>query len=452
MLEIDMDGFASVPIVWKLLITAIFVFLNGYFVAAEFALVKVRPSRIQTLADAGDRRAKIISMMLAHLNHYLSACQLGITLASLVLGWLAEPAVAALIIEAADFFGVTIISGPTLHLIALILALSIITILHMTIGEQAPKIWAIRRAERVVLLVAYPLRLFAFLLFPMIWIVNGISNMLLRIVGIYGVGHDEGAYDVNELREILLSASRAGHISVRQQAFGENILGLMKLEVRHIMLPRVDVVFCSTANSLDENLDLIRRSGHTRIPLGDPDLDHVLGILHGKDLLSDLLGGNDRPDLEARVREIPSVPDTLLLSRLIAELQSSQQQCSMVVDEHGTTVGMAYLEDAIEEIVGPIHDEFDSRQSRVERLEDGRIEMHGAMPLPEAIDLLGIDMGTEEDTVGGYVTALLGRLPKAEEVLTLPGFDVKVLEVTNRRVERVQFVPHAKDEDETDAE
>ncbi len=447
-----MDGFASVPLVWKLLITAIFVILNGFFVSAEFALVKVRPSRIQTLADAGDRRAKIISNVMAHLDHYLSACQLGITLASLVLGWLAEPAVAALIIESAHFFGVTIVTGPTLHLISLILALSIITILHMTIGEQAPKIWAIRRAERAALLCAYPLRMFSFLFFPMIWLVNGISNRLLRIVGIHGSGHDEGSFDVNELREVLLSASRAGHISVHQQAFGENILGLMKLQVRHVMLPRVDVVFCSTANSLEENLDLIRKSGHTRIPLGDPDLDHVLGILHGKDLLSDLLGGNDRPNLKAMVREIPSVPDTLLLSRLIVELQSSQHQCSVVVDEHGTTVGMAYLEDAIEEIVGPIYDEFDSRQPRVERLDDGRIEMHGGMPLPEAINLLGLDMGTEEDTVGGYVTALLGRLPKAEEVVTLPGYDVKVLAVTNRRIERIQFVPHAKDEDKTDAE
>jgi CBS domain containing-hemolysin-like protein len=447
-----MGGFASVPIIWKLLITAIFVILNGFFVAAEFALVKVRPSRIQALADTGDRRAKIISKMMAHLDHYLSACQLGITLASLVLGWLAEPAVAALIIKSADFFGVTIISGPALHLTALILALSIITILHMTIGEQAPKIWAIRRAEHASLLVAYPLRLFAFLLFPMIWLVNGISNMLLRIVGIHGGGHGEDAYDVNELREILLSASRAGNISVRQRALGENILGLMKLEVRHIMLPRVDVVFCSTANTLDENLDLIRKSEHTRYPLGDPDLDHVLGIVHGKDLLSDLLGGNDRPDLKAIVREIQSVPDTLLLSRLIVELQTRQHQCAMVVDEHGTTVGVAYLEDAIEEIVGPIHDEFDNRHSRVKRLEDGSIEVHGAMPLPEAMDLLGLNMGTEEDTVGGYVTALLGRLPEVHEVLTVPGFDVIVLEVTDRRVERIQFVPRATDENKADAE
>jgi CBS domain containing-hemolysin-like protein len=447
-----MDGFSSVPLVWKLLITAIFVILNGFFVAAEFALVKVRPSRIQTLADAGNQSAKIISEMMTRLDHYLSACQLGITISSLVLGWLAEPAVAALIIETAHLFGITIVSGPTLHLIALILALSIITILHMTIGEQAPKIWAIRRAERASLLCAYPLRMFSFLLFPMIWLVNGISNMLLRIVGIHGSGHDEGAYDANELREVLLTASQAGNISVRQQAFGENVLGLMKLEVRHIMLPRVDAVFCSTANSLDENLDLIRKSGHTRIPLGDPDLDHVLGILHGKDLLSDLLGGNDRPDLKAMVREIRSVPDTLLLSRLIGELQSRQQQCAMVVDEHGTTVGMAFLEDAIEEIVGPIHDEFDSRQSRVERHDDGRIIMHGAMPLPEASDILGIEMGTEEDTVGGYVTTLLGRLPTVDEVLTLPGFDVKVLEVSDRRVERLQFVAHVKNEDKTDDE
>jgi CBS domain containing-hemolysin-like protein len=446
-----MDGFATVPLGWKLVVTAVVVILNGFFVAAEFALVKVRPMRIQTLADAGDRRAKIISMVMAHLDHYLSACQLGITLASLVLGWLAEPAVATLIIEAADFLGVTIVSGPSLHLAALILALSIITILHMTIGEQAPKIWAIRRAERVSLIVAYPLRLFAFLFFPMIWLVNALSNMMLRMVGIHGSGHDEGAHDVNELREILLSASRAGHISVRQQAFGENILGLTKLEVRHVMLPRVDVTFCSTANTLDENLDVIRKSGHTRLPLGDPDMDHVLGILHGKDLLSSMLGGNDRPDLKAMVRDIPSVPDTLLLSRLIVELQTRQSQCAVVTDEHGTTVGMAYLEDAIEEIVGPIHDEFDNRLTRIKHLEDGGIEMHGTVPLPEAMDVLGLDMGTEEDTVGGYVTALLGRLPQVEEVLTLPGFDVTVLEMTNRRVERIRFEPHAEDKDKTDA-
>jgi CBS domain containing-hemolysin-like protein len=422
-----------------LLATAVFVVLNGFFVAAEFGLVKVRPVRIEALARTGDRRAVIVQRMLSRLDLYLSACQLGITIASLVLGWLAEPAVAQLLIELAGLAGWEVQEGATLHWIAIALALAIITILHMTVGEQAPKVWAIQRAESISLLVAYPLYAFATGLRPLISFINALSNGLLRIVGLTTSDEHEGSASVDELRSILASSARAGHITARQRSIGDNVLALIRLEVRHIMLPRVDVAFLSMANAMEENLRILRETGHSRYPLGDPDLDHIRGVVHARTVLAELLQGKELR-LDALALPMPTVPDTQPLSRFIVELQRSQTHAAAVVDEHGTIIGLAFLEDALEEIVGPIYDEFDEQSSEMLEISPGVFELAGNVPLPEAADFLRVSLDeAEADTIAGYVISHLARMPKRGDTVQVGDYQATVLHVIRHRVLRLRF-------------
>ena len=406
--------------------------------AAEFALVKVRVSRLDALAQAGSGAARATMAILGNLNLYLSACQLGITISSLVLGWLAEPAVATLLLSAAASAGLDAHDSPVVHMAALAIALTIITILHMTFGEQAPKIFALHKPERLALFVSYPLLWFTATLKPFIWLINGISNQLLRLVGVSGHDAHGEVHDVEELRAILRTASEAGRISGRQQLFGENVLGLVRLQARHIMLPRVDVVFLSTARSAEENLAVLGEARHSRYPLGDPDLDSAIGMVHGRDVIAALLKGGPI-DFRAMARPLPTVPDRQPLGRLIMNLQRQRVTCALVVDEHGTAVGVAFLEDALEEIVGPIGDEFDQEKHWIDRIDDDTVEMTGGVPLPDAGDVLGIDLGSEDDTIGGYVVSVLGHLPSVGEEVTVPLYRVTVGEMTGRRITRLRF-------------
>jgi len=424
---------------WKLVATAVFVVINGFFVAAEFSLVKVRPSRIEAMAQQGDRRAAIVHRMMERLDLYLSACQLGITIASLVLGWLAEPAVARLLIILAERAGWQVHEGATLHYVAIGIALTVITILHMTVGEQAPKVWAIQRAESIALLIAYPLYWFATSLRPLIAFINALSNAMTRLAGLPASSEHEGSASIEELRAIMASSARAGHITSRQRSIGENVLALMRLEVRHIMLPRVDVAFLSMANTMDENRRILRETGHSRYPLGAPDLDQIRGVIHSRTLLSELLQ-HKQLRLEELALPMPTVPDTQPLSRFIVELQKSQTHAAAVVDEHGTVIGLAFLEDALEEIVGPIHDEFDEQQSEMAEISPGVYELAGSVPLPEAADFLGFPVDEDEaDTIAGYVVSNLARMPKRGDQVRIGEYQATVLHVMRHRIARLRF-------------
>jgi CBS domain containing-hemolysin-like protein len=428
----------SLSIPWALALTGLFLLANAFFVAAEFALVKVRTARMEGLARKGSRPARAVLVALERLDLYLSGCQLGITLASLVLGWLAEPAVAGLIIAGAERVGLHLGDSGPLHLLALAIALSVVTILHMTIGEQAPKIWAIQRSDSAALLIAPPLRLFVTVLRPVIWFINSLSNALLRLAGVpAGLGHEVA--DVEELLALLRGAAKAGHISARQRSIGENVLTMASLEVRHVMVPRVDVVFLSSNQAPAEQLEIIRRSGHTRLPLCGPDLDQLEGLVHGKDVLGALLGGDGQPDLRALVRPLMAVPDHQPLTRLIRALQRAQTHCAAVVDEHGTTLGLVFLEDALEEIVGPLHDEFDAEVERWARAEPGVFELAGSVPVPEAAELLEIELEQSADTIAGVIIDRLGSIPSEGDQIELPPYRVTVLSVLRRRVARLRF-------------
>ncbi len=425
-------------ILWRLAITLGFVLLNGFFVAAEFALVKVRGTRIEVLAGQGSRRARTTLYIMGHLDLYLSACQLGITVASLILGWLAEPAVATVLLALADLVGLTIIQGPLLHGIALAIALTIVTVFHMTLGEQAPKIWAIHNPEATALAVAYPLRAFTFIFRPLVGTINWISNAMLRIAGIPSPGHHEASFTAEELRGVLLASAEDGHITARQRAFAENVLSFIKLEVRHILVPRVEVQHLVVGKSEAEVLETIRSSQHSRFPLCKEDLDSTVGIIHAKDVLKAL--GDQRPlDLEAIARDPAFVPDTQPLSRMVVEMQRSRSPVAVVIDDHGTAIGLAFLENAIEEIVGPIQDEFDNEEPAL--VPDGphAYIVHGDLAMPEAIGALNLDVTEEDDTVAGHVVALLKRLPVVGDEVDIGAYKVTVTEVARHRIVALRF-------------
>jgi CBS domain containing-hemolysin-like protein len=433
------------PVGWALGAAFLLILLNGFFVAAEFALVKVRRSRVDALVDEGKRSARVARHMLDQLHRYLSACQLGITMASLGLGWLGEPAVAALLVSGAHALGWAISAqDPWLHGTAFTLAFVAITTLHMTVGEQAPKIWAIQRAEQTTLQISLPLRAFSFLFNPLVLMVNGISNAMLRGVGIRPEALQETLpHTAEELQVLLATSARGGHISARQLEIGENVLGMMELEVRHILVPRVDVAYLSLEWPVEENLRVIRKTGHSRFPLCRNGLDTVLGFVHAKDVLSALLDKSD-PELRAVARRPVFVPDTQPIPRLILQLQQSRKHCAVVVDEHGTAIGLVFLEDALEEIVGPIQDEFDEEPPEVDEVAPGVVEVQGSMALPDAQEHFQLELeDAHADTIGGHIVELLGRLPRRRDQLELGPYRVTVVEVTRRRVGRLRFEPIA---------
>ena len=436
----------------KLVLTAIFVFLNGFFVAAEFALVKTRPSKINALAAKGDKRAIRVQKSIEKLDLYLSGCQLGITIASLVLGYLAEPAFAALIEQAAVGLGLATeaeLAGganPLIHYTAFGMALTIVTILHMVLGEQAPKIWAIHKAEKASLIFAFPLFVFVTVLRPIIVVVNAMSNALLRLFGVEGT-HGEHSTDVRELKGIIAAAASAGNISGKQRVLAENILNLVDLEVRHVMLPRIDINHLDIADGTEANLKRIAKLGHSRWALCDGDLDHAIGMVLVRDLFERVLDGTTDLDLRDFAREALFVPDTQPLSRFISESQKTGNQGALVLDEHGTVTGMIFLEDALEEIVGPLHDERDAELSPVVTAADGVIEMDGTVDLPEAAALLHIDFDDSVDTIGGLLVAKLGRIPRQGDALVIGTYDAKVLSIRGRRIERIRFEERVQDEE-----
>ncbi len=452
------DAHASLDalgVAWRLGATIFFVFLNGFFVAAEFALVKVRQSRIDQLALDGNRAASRVKHILRHLDRYLSACQLGITLASLILGALGEPAVSVLLVAAAEALGVPV--GPDagwVSIVSIVLAFSVITLLHMTVGEQAPKMWALRRSEGVALATSTTLRTFAWVFGPFIVAINRISNGMLRVIGLPAdLGHED-SHSAEEIRSILSLSARAGHISEHELQLAENVFRLTKLEVRHIVVPRVEIDFLVLDHALESNLERIRTSGHSRFALCELGLDTIVGVVHAKDVLDVTLRG-ETPDLQALAREPLFVPDTMPLSNFLLELQGAREHGAVVLDEHGTAIGLAFREDALEEIVGPLGDEFDEDESEIHESAQGVFEVRGRVSIPELEDRLRFDLPEgereEEDTIGGHITARLGRMSKQGDTVRVGPYDATVIDVSARSIQRVRLSPAAPDVEPDDA-
>jgi CBS domain containing-hemolysin-like protein len=422
----------SISTGWGLFLGILLVALNGFFVAAEFALVKVRPTQIEPSAAEGVRRAKVVRHMIHHLDAYLSATQLGITLASLALGWVGEPAFAGIIKPlATPFIG----NNPQLlHSITVTVSFLVITILHIVLGEQAPKTVAIRKAEGTSLLIAYPLYAFYKVTYPAIWLLNHAANALLKLVGIQPASEGEFTHDEEELR-LLLSSSNGAQLSSQKKELLDNVFELSHRMARQIMLPRQDVVYLSTTRTLNENLRIARRSGHTRFPLCEGDLDHVIGLIHIKDIFQ-----RDRNlrSLQEVAREISFVPETLTLDRLLKRMRTERFHLAAVIDEYGGISGIVTLEAVIEEIVGSIEDEFDVEKPEIQKLEDGVYRVSGGMLVEDLEEALKVELSDrDEDTIGGVVLSELGRHPAVGDKVEVGPVTIEVLEVQHNRINTV---------------
>jgi CBS domain containing-hemolysin-like protein len=427
---IDLAGVA-----WRLGATLLLVLINAFFVAAEFAVVTVRRSRIVELEEQGRFSARMARQILDRPDQYLSACQLGITMASLVLGAIGEPAVATVVVDVLAWFGVVVTPGSSgVRWASLGIAFATITVFHMTLGEQAPKMWALRHAEATTLGISFLLRAFTVVFWPLIAFVNAISNAMLRMVGITPGPAHEVVPTRGELQRYLDLSTQAGHIPEQGRELVDNVLRAVDMQVRHIVVPRIGVVLLSLKSSAEANLNLMRKSRHSRYPLCEMELDSIVGFVHTRDIFARGDGTPTNEELRKLARPAMLVPDTCPLGELIGKLQASRSHVAVVIDEYGAALGLAFLEDALEEIVGPIADEFDDAESPVVELESGDFAVNGSMPLPAAVDRFGLAVTDPSgSTLGGYVTSLLGRMPQKGDEVRIGGYDVKVVSLVRGR-------------------
>ncbi|HEY0143552.1 MAG TPA: hemolysin family protein [Thermoanaerobaculia bacterium] len=438
--------------VWLILLALLFVAANGFFVAAEFAIVKVRSTQLAELAEAGSVRARMARKLTKHLDAYLSATQLGITLASLALGWIGEPAFAHLLTPLFTRFGG--MAEKLAHSVAITVAFVIISVLHIVLGELAPKSLAIQKPVGVSLWIAHLLHAFYVITYPAIWLLNGIARQTLRLFGIDPMSEMEAAHSPEELRMILANSEKAGILSEENREIIEGVFQFSKRTARQIMVPRTDVTILSTTRSIAENLETIRTSTHTRYPLCEGSLDQTVGLIHVKDLLLAQLRGPGR-GLEELKRDILFVPENSTVESLLSQFIEKKTHMAVVLDEYGGASGIVSLENITEELFGQIQDEFDRERPEIEPLGNGRYRVRGDYLIEDLADRLKIDLGEpDEETVGGYVAARLGREVAIGDNVNLGDLDVTVLDAERFRVRwvMVQVALPATEEVSEDAE
>ena len=421
-----------------LLAVLVLVLLNGFFVAAEFALVRVRRSRVEEEAEQGVRSAALVLRLLDDLSRYLAACQLGITLTSLGIGFLGEPAVATIF---EDLLGDSLPHGVTLA-ISLALAYLLTTALHITIGEQVPKIYAINKAEPVARFIARPLQLFTTAFSPFIHLLNAVSNGILRLVGIRTTGEFEEGGSPEELKVLIAQSLAGGDLEPNEAGMLTGVFHLHEQQARQVMTPAPAVVTADTSENVETALRRCVSSGHTRLVVTeDENHDRVKGIVHANALAQLLLSEGPEGSFEGLVREAPIVPETKPLDDLLADLQRERSSLAVVIDEYGRTAGIVTVEDIIEEVVGEIDDETDPLGGAVRRLSNGDWFVRGHVAITDLLDH-GLELPVDTDaynSVGGFVFAELGRLPRRGDTVTADGYSIRVESVRENRIEAVRI-------------
>jgi CBS domain containing-hemolysin-like protein len=434
-----------IEIAFKLLAVVFLVALNGFFVATEFALVKVRATQLEPFAARGHKRAKMALHLARHLDAYLSACQLGITLASLGLGWIGEPVFAELLKPLFHLFD---LQGEKLqHSIAIVVGFSVITFLHIVVGEMAPKSLAIRLAMPTTLWIAYPMRWFYLAMYPFIWVLNQSALLLLRAVGLEPAHESDGVHTEDELRLVISSSQTHSGASRFSRDVVQNALDLRRRVARDVMRPRKEIMVLDTQASMAECLDLAEKSRYSRFPLCEGgDLDRILGTIHIKDLFALRLKSRSGADLLPAARKIVYVPETARLERLLQLFLERKLHLAIVVDEYGGTLGLVTLENIMEELVGQIQDEFDQEKPLLARISEMLWDVDGALPLHELEELVGTALRADGvTTTSGWVTHKLGGFPKVGDTLNVGNCDLRVEEMDGTRVARLRVTKRVPD-------
>lgn len=408
--------------------------MNGFFVATEFAMVKVRKSRIETLLTEGTKNAKYTSKVVKNLNSYLSACQLGITLASLGLGWVGEPAVANMLTPLFNLFK---LQQSTVHSISFILGFSIITGFHIVLGELVPKSLAIISAEKIAMHTALPLIMFYNVTYPIMWTFNHSTSVVLKAFGISLIDEHEAAHTDEEIKLLVEESYNHGLIDKTELTFIDNIFDFSEKTVKEIMIPRTDMKCIFLEDSFEEIIAFALDEQQTRYPVCRDDKDNVIGFVHIKDLYKQKIEGNNE-NIEGIIREIKFVPESLSISELLKVFKKQKVQMAIIIDEYGGTFGLVTNEDILEEIVGEIQDEFDEEANEIIKTEDGNYIVDGKVLIEDIIDLIDKDFEVENiDTIGGWIYSQLKSYPQINDKIVYEDYDFIILECDSKRISKV---------------
>ena len=438
------------PIALSLLLVLFFLLMNAFFVAAEFSLVRVRKSQVEILVDEGRKGAKYTKLVADNVNAYLSACQLGITLASLALGWLGEPAVSALF---EPLFKALNVPEAATHGISIVIGFVIITALHIVVGELIPKSLAIFSTERYALFTATPLVWFYRITYPVMWLFNSITNGVMKMLG-HDVANEHEVYTDEEIKLLIDESTESGLIDPEQNEYVDNIFDLGDKDAEAIMTPRTDVVCIDLDDPLEESLQTVLQYKYTRYPVCRGSKDRIVGFVHVKDLYT---MPKDATVDDLRVRTIQAVPEGVPIAKLLQTLQEKRTKIAVVIDEHGGTAGIVTMSDIMEQIVGRIDDEYAHGGSdEIVQLDDGSYLIDGSLPIDEVGELIGFEpLESEEcETAGGLLLTVFDRIPDEGDSVTIEDGDDRatftVVDMDRHRIDKIRVVlEHAPESDES---
>lgn len=423
----------------RILAALFLVVLNGFFVASEFAFVRVRSTSVEQLVAEGRPGSAVLKDVMANLDDYLAATQLGITIASLGLGWIGEPAVAALIEPVLE----PLLPANLIHLVAFALGFSFITFLHVVFGELAPKTIAIADAERISLLLAPPMKVSYYLFIPGIIVFNGTANAFTRLFGIPPASETDETLEEREIRRVLMRSGEEGHVEMAEVDMIERVFDLDDTVVREVMVPRPDIVSVPADMSLSELRSTVLDAEHTRYPVvAADDADQVVGFVDVKDVLRAMESGSKSATAGDLARELIVVPETTTVNELLLQFRDEQRQMAAVIDEWGVLEGIATVEDVVEAIVGDLRDEFDAdiREHSIRRIDDGTYDADGSVTLSTVNETLDTAFeGKGFETLGGLVLDRLGRVPEVGDSVEVDDYVVEVTDIDGTRISTLRI-------------
>lgn len=430
----------------NILAVLLLVLANGFFVAAEFALVSVRRSRIETMVASGSRSAKRLMGLLNNMNAYLSAAQLGITLASLALGWIGEPAIAHLL--EGPLAGR--VSEALLHTISFIIAFGIITTLHIVLGEQAPKLLGLERAENVALWTALPMQLFYRIFRPFIWMLDWASARTVGLIGLHYTGGHGAIYTEEEIRQLVNSSQQGGMLEESERLLINRVFDFAEAEVREAMIPRMNVIALPATATLEEAEKAFCETGYSRLPIYSERLDNIQGVLFMKDLMQCMRRPSSEFELEKHLHPPMFIPATARLGGVLGQMQAAQTHLAFVIDEHGGIEGIVTMEDLLEEIVGEINDEYDEEVRAQIVEENGTYVLDGMLAVRDANRRFNLKLPEEAGytTLAGFMLSQAGRLLRPGEEVEYEGARFTVERVERRHIRRIRFAPAPESEEE----
>lgn len=439
--------------IFNLVLIAILIALTAFFVTSEFAIVKIRSSRIDQLIEEGNTRAVSAKRVISNLDEYLSACQFGITITALGLGWIGESTIERLL---SPLFIKLHFADSATHVLSVGIAFAAITFLHVVVGELAPKTLAIQKAEWITLTVSRPMILFYKVMYPFIWILNGSARLVSSIFGLKPVSENELAHTEEELRIILSESYKSGEINQSEFKYVNKIFDFDNRIAKEIMVPRTEIVSLSKDDTLETFLKLIREEKFTRYPIIDGDKDHIIGLINLKEIMTDIVGNEKQTStgtLEHYIRPIIRVIETIPIHDLLVKMQKDRLHMAILMDEYGGTSGLVTVEDILEEIVGEIRDEFDMDEiPMIRKIRDHHYIIDSKVLVSEVNDLLGVSINDEDiDTIGGWILTE-NYDAKEGDIIFYESYSFKILEMEEHHIKYIEVTKLANKHEEAHAE